>query len=46
MHGKNLVPQTEKYTYFDFVKQNNLHYEKDLKIKLNFGKIIIKIFKN
>ncbi len=37
--GNSLVPVPEKYTYFDFVKQNNFHYEQDLQDKVDFWRV-------
>ncbi len=36
MLGKSLIPIQEQYSYLDYVKQNNRHYEKDLKDKIDF----------
>ncbi|MBI2786208.1 MAG: polyketide synthase, partial [Legionella longbeachae] len=44
LHGKNLVHVPEKYTYFDFVKQNNIHYEKNLQDKIDFWRVYNKNF--
>ncbi|WP_242602221.1 condensation domain-containing protein, partial [Legionella nagasakiensis] len=44
LQGKSLVPVSEKYTYFDFVKQNNAHYEKDLQNKIAFWRAYNKKF--
>ncbi|OEH46182.1 Gramicidin S synthase 2 [Legionella parisiensis] len=42
--GKNLVSEPEKYTYFHFVKQNNVYYEKDLHDKMDFWRAYNKNF--
>ncbi|WP_259331462.1 condensation domain-containing protein, partial [Legionella bozemanae] len=44
LRGKNLVPGSEKYTYLDFVKQNNVYYEKDLHDKIDFWRVYNKNF--
>ena len=43
--GNSLVPVPEKYTYFDFVKQNNFHYEQDLEDKVDFWRVYNKGFR-
>ncbi|VEG91823.1 polyketide synthase, type I [Legionella spiritensis] len=35
-HGKKLLPVPEKNVYFDYVKNNNRHYEKNLSDKMDF----------
>jgi len=37
--GKSLIPVQEQYSYLDYVKQNNSHYEKDLKDKIDFWQV-------
>lgn len=37
--GKSLIPVQEQYGYLDYVKQNNSHYEKDLKDKIDFWQV-------
>lgn len=37
--GKSLIPVQEQYGYLDYVKQNNRHYEKNLKDKSDFWQV-------
>lgn len=39
LSGKGLIPVQEQYSYLDYVKQNHIHYEKDLKDKVNFWRV-------
>lgn len=43
--GKSLIPAQEEYSYLDYVKQNNNHYEKDLKDKAAFWQVYNRGFK-
>ncbi|CAM2802873.1 SDR family NAD(P)-dependent oxidoreductase [Legionella worsleiensis] len=36
VQGKTLTPITEKENFFNYVRHNNHHYEKNLKAKINF----------
>jgi acyl transferase domain-containing protein/acyl carrier protein len=37
--GKSLIPVQEQYSYLDYVRQNNRHYETSLKDKVDFWQV-------
>lgn len=45
IHGTRLIPAPEKDSYFNYVKHNNHHYEKNLKDKIDFWRVYNKGFK-